>query len=642
MVGNCALCDHPIPRDAVVSQGKVRCPSCGCETRVGDDGAVRIHGAFASGDTMVGPASPTAAAAAAPPSSGSAAGSPTPSIPGYVFLALLGRGGMGTVYQARQLALDRVVAVKLLSDPFASDPDYVLRFEREAKAMASFNHPNITAVFDRGSQDGRPYFAMELVDGRPLRTILHESGGKLPQARAMRILLQVVEALAYVHARGTIHRDIKPENILVTADDLVKVTDFGLAAVMDSKSLGLTRSNVAMGTVHYMAPEQTSDARSADLRADVYSFGVTLYEVLVGALPVGRWLPPHQVDGRLDPRLDKVVLTCLQADREGRYPDMAPVKAALSEILAHPIAAQVLADRDAIDALDLDPDIDEEPAKTKVPGPVPRPAPRAPAGGPAAASPRPPSPAPPPPPSGPPPGPQAAAPTPPRLGGVVLPPPGTPPAPPAAGNPNIASEDIVRILERAREKEARDGPVTLRSPPTRVHGSEPEAPPPSRARGRILATLAVLAGIFLLGRHFEPVLVCSVLGSLKRNELEAQPPGTGRDLQLRLWALARDRGLGIARDRPQSLSSLVASGSPVRARMALTLLSGSPRPEAVEVITRGVAHPDATVAETAIKALQRQGSAEASSALQRIATSGIPGRSELARAALARLESGGS
>lgn len=195
----------------------------------------------------------------------------------------IGEGGMGQVYLARQISLDREVALKVLPERLAKDDSFRTRFEREARSAAKLNHPNIISIFAFGIKDGIPYFAMEYVDGRDLATILRESG-PLPVKEALRIAKEVARALDAAHRQGVIHRDIKPSNIMVRKDGVVKVTDFGLAKVLGSQSLVVTQANVVLGTPHYMSPEQGKGGK-LDPRSDIYSLGVVLYEMLAGDVP---------------------------------------------------------------------------------------------------------------------------------------------------------------------------------------------------------------------------------------------------------------------------------------------------------------------------------------------------------------------
>jgi serine/threonine protein kinase len=255
---------------------------------------------------------------------------PGQSFHGMEILELLGRGGMGVVYKARQPALDRLVALKILPQKMALDPDFQGRFIREAKALGSLNHPNIVAVYDFGAEAGLFFFVMEFVDGTNLRQILRDR--KIAPEHALKLVPQLCDALEYAHEEGVVHRDIKPENILLDKKGRVKIADFGLAKLIgaDVAAAGmLTLTNTVMGTPHYMAPEQVENPKSVDHRADIYSIGVVFYEMLTGELPIGRFeLPSKKV--QIDVRLDDVVLKALEKAPERRYQKASDVKDAVT------------------------------------------------------------------------------------------------------------------------------------------------------------------------------------------------------------------------------------------------------------------------------------------------------------------------
>ncbi|HLF92214.1 MAG TPA: protein kinase [Planctomycetota bacterium] len=249
---------------------------------------------------------------------------------GMEILELLGRGGMGVVFKARQPALDRLVALKILPQKLALDPDFQNRFIREAKALGSLSHPNIVAVYDFGAEGGLFFFAMEFVDGTNLRQILRDR--KFSPEQALKLVPQLCDALEYAHEEGVVHRDIKPENILLDKKGRVKIADFGLAKLTgaDVAAAGaLTMTNMVMGTPHYMAPEQIENPKSVDHRADIYSIGVVFYEMLTGELPIGRFeVPSKKV--QIDVRLDEVVLKALEKAPDRRYQKASDVKDAVT------------------------------------------------------------------------------------------------------------------------------------------------------------------------------------------------------------------------------------------------------------------------------------------------------------------------
>ncbi len=248
--------------------------------------------------------------------------------PSYEVLAMLGRGGMGAVFKARQIALDRFVAIKLLPLEISVDQSFVDRFRREARAMAKLNHPHIISVFDFGqTAEGHLFFAMEFVEGANLAEIIHQVG--LAPDQALALAGQVCTALAYAHGKGVVQRDIKPANVMVDAESHVKVADFGLARLTDptAETYGTTMTGTVMGTPDYMAPEQTR-GMNVDHRADIYSLGVMLYEMLCRETPRGAFDLPSVRTG-CDPRLDAIVLKAMQQAPERRYQSTQEMKAAV-------------------------------------------------------------------------------------------------------------------------------------------------------------------------------------------------------------------------------------------------------------------------------------------------------------------------
>ncbi len=248
-----------------------------------------------------------------------------PHFPGLQLEAVIGQGGMGVVYRARQKKLDRTVALKILAPELSGDPAFAERFLREARAMARLEHKNIVAVHDFGETDGLCWILMEHVEGVNLRQAL--ASGRLAPAQALAIVPQLCDALAAAHAQGVVHRDIKPENVLLAAEGVVKVADFGLAKLSGpgGADMALTGSDAAVGTLHYMAPEQLVGAREVDHRADIYSLGVVFYEMLTGELPLGRFEPPsHRAP--CDAGLDDIVLRTLARAPESRYQQAVEVK----------------------------------------------------------------------------------------------------------------------------------------------------------------------------------------------------------------------------------------------------------------------------------------------------------------------------
>jgi len=259
-------------------------------------------------------------------------------LPQYEIMEILGHGGMGAVYKGRQKSLKRLVAIKILPLGMADDEmKFAERFQNEAQTMAQMNHPAIVSVHDFGeTPDGLLYFIMEFVDGTDVQKMIQASG-KLSGEYALAITAHVCDALAYAHKRGVIHRDIKPANILIDQEGHIKVADFGLAKMHDpSQTSGLTKTNMAMGTPDYVAPEVLSPGMVADHRADIYAVGVMLYQMLTGEVPRGLFKLPSRKGIGSDPRFDDIICKAMEQDREERYQSAMDVRHALDVILTTP------------------------------------------------------------------------------------------------------------------------------------------------------------------------------------------------------------------------------------------------------------------------------------------------------------------
>eukprot|EP00913_Durusdinium_trenchii_P011143 g10465.t1 len=255
--------------------------------------------------------------------------------PHLEIVELLGRGGMGAVYKARQPGLDRTVAVKILPPEVGADPAFAERFTREARALARLSHQSIVSIYDSGNAGGQYYIVMEYVDGANLRQLIETKAIRPEEALA--IVPQICEALQFAHDAGIVHRDIKPENILVDKQGRVKIADFGLAKLLGKvpTDASLTGTHQAMGTLHYMAPEQMQGAGSVDHRADIYSLGVVFYELLTGQLPLGRFAPPSE-KVQVDVRLDEIVLRALENEPARRYQHVSDVKSEVEQLSSAP------------------------------------------------------------------------------------------------------------------------------------------------------------------------------------------------------------------------------------------------------------------------------------------------------------------
>ena len=267
---------------------------------------------------------------------------------------LVGSGGMSTVFRARDLQLDRRVAIKILHERYIDDPEYVERFRREARAVARLSHPNIVTVIDRGDEGGRQYIVFEHVDGENLKELVTRTGRMSPR-RALELAIPVADGLAFAHEHGLVHRDVKPQNVLLSSEGEVKVTDFGIARSLDVEH-GVTQTGTVLGTSEYLAPEQAS-GEPVSHATDEYSLGVVLWELLTGEVPftgdnfVAVALrhvnePPPSMREQcpdLPPRLAAAVERTLAKDPARRFPSMsalaAELRACLAELDSGPVAA---------------------------------------------------------------------------------------------------------------------------------------------------------------------------------------------------------------------------------------------------------------------------------------------------------------
>ena len=298
----CPKCGQPIPEQA--PQGL--CPKC-----------VLLQASIPTEGAKTRPAPSREEVAAA--------------FPQLEILELIGQGGMGFVFKARQPKLERLVALKILPQALATDPAFAERFTREGRALARLNHPNIVAIHDFGQASGFFYLIMEFVDGVNLRQAMR--AGRFTPAQALAVVPKICEALQFAHNEGILHRDIKPENILLDAKGRVKIADFGIAKLVGETQADatLTSGSTTLGTPHYMAPEQLEKPGTVDHRADIYSLGVVFYEMLTGELPLGRFQPPSQ-KVEVDVRLDEVVLHALEKEPSRRYQQASQVKTAVETI----------------------------------------------------------------------------------------------------------------------------------------------------------------------------------------------------------------------------------------------------------------------------------------------------------------------
>ena len=262
----------------------------------------------------------------------------------YELLEKIGEGGMGVVYKAKCHLLNRFVAVKILKAELSNDEDFIIRFKREATSIAKLSHPNIVNIHDVGSENNINFIIMEYINGKTLKQVIKEKR-KLSSQDTLDIVLQVAKALDCAHSNNIIHRDIKPDNIMITKDMIVKIMDFGIAKVMDSRTI--TISKKVMGTVHYFSPEQAK-GNVVDFRTDIYSLGIVMYEMVTGQVPYNAEssitiammhiqepaTPPQKIITDIPDNINQVVLRAMEKEPMKRYQtanEMAKILMAIKE-----------------------------------------------------------------------------------------------------------------------------------------------------------------------------------------------------------------------------------------------------------------------------------------------------------------------
>ncbi|MCP4568111.1 MAG: protein kinase [FCB group bacterium] len=251
----------------------------------------------------------------------------TPKIGDYEIISKIGQGGIAEIYKGIQPSLQREIAVKVLSAEYIHDSDIVQRFERESLMIAKLNHPNIVQVIDKGVQGNRYYFVMEYVDGADFKTIIQNRNIDLKVKIEM--IIQACKALDFAHKNGVIHRDIKPANILIDRQGNTKIADFGIAQLRAQNDLEVTSSDIVMGTLAYMSPEQKFSSANVTKATDIYALGIILYEICCGRKPEGRFDLPSQFNPALPKSMDSIITTCLAESPGDRFPSATALKDAL-------------------------------------------------------------------------------------------------------------------------------------------------------------------------------------------------------------------------------------------------------------------------------------------------------------------------
>lgn len=266
-------------------------------------------------------------------------------IPGYQILAKLGAGAMATVYKAKQLSLDRLVAIKVLPRKYTNNADFVKRFYAEGRAAARLNHPNIVGALDVGQAGEYHYFVMEYVEGRTVFDDITELG-PYSEDEALDIAIQVTKALHHAHKAGFIHRDVKPKNIMLTQDGVAKLADMGLARAVSDREAAEAEQGKAFGTPYYISPEQIRGEREVDHRADIYCLGATLYHMITGQVPFDgpnpssvmykhlkeELVPPDHIRPELSTGLCEIVELCMAKRVTSRYQEAADLLTDLEQV----------------------------------------------------------------------------------------------------------------------------------------------------------------------------------------------------------------------------------------------------------------------------------------------------------------------
>ncbi|MCO6436082.1 MAG: serine/threonine protein kinase [Phycisphaerae bacterium] len=263
---------------------------------------------------------------------------PAQQIPGFQILSKVGQGAMAVVFKAKQLSLDRVVAIKVLPKRLSENPEFVERFYREGRAAARLNHPHIVQAYDVGESSGYHYFVMEYIDGQTVHELLTD-GRPLAEQDAVRIVRQVAEALAHAHRVGLIHRDVKPKNVMLTKEGIVKLADMGLAREVNDYVTATAEAGRAYGTPYYISPEQIRGEITIDGRADIYALGATFYHMVAGKVPFDgsspsavmhkhlkeQLVPPDHINHSLSSGCGEIIEVMMAKSADERYPSMEEV-----------------------------------------------------------------------------------------------------------------------------------------------------------------------------------------------------------------------------------------------------------------------------------------------------------------------------
>jgi serine/threonine protein kinase len=263
-----------------------------------------------------------------------------PEIKDYEILGKIGEGGIAEIFQARQVSLDRLVAIKIISPDMVGDTDIVRRFDRESVTIANLNHPNIVHIIDKGIADGRYYFVMEYVDGKSFKEMINSPD--YSQHDKLEIIIMALKGLDYAHKNGVIHRDVKPANILIDRHGNAMMADFGIAQIVKKPDYEQTHSDVIMGTLAYMSPEQRESSANVDQTTDIFSVGIMIYEILTGRRPVGRFKLPSEINPNLATRYDQIITKCLTENPKDRYQTAVELKDDILNLISGRVTGEVI------------------------------------------------------------------------------------------------------------------------------------------------------------------------------------------------------------------------------------------------------------------------------------------------------------
>ena len=306
-------------------------------------------------------------------------------IPGYKILKKLGSGAMATVYLAKQISLDRQVAIKVLPKKYTDNDQFVERFYAEGKAAAQLNHANIVQAYDVGKAGDYHYFVMEFVEGHTVYDDIMKHQ-RYTEDEALRIAIQVSRALEHAHKAGFIHRDVKPKNIMITEDGTAKLADMGLARAVSDREAAESEQGKAFGTPYYISPEQIRGERDVDFRADIYSLGATFYHMVTGRVPFEgpnpsavmhmhlkqELVPPDHINPNLSAGISEIIELCMAKDREKRYSSASDLIADLEAVAAGepPLQARKQFDLSALSAIEGESEVEVPTIADDRPGPV--------------------------------------------------------------------------------------------------------------------------------------------------------------------------------------------------------------------------------------------------------------------------------